>query len=298
MSLGNQISILEGEVDEKSTTILKLQGDIQNHAREHKNEMNSVRASNNQMKFTLEKANSEISEYMTKNTEWDIMMSKRGNEIQELKLENFSLKKTLNEQVTKIAPMSTNNTSKKNNTSKSEVSKEDTREPDVVFMHDSLGRPIKEGILKNQNLKTTKEVTYYVEDSIKHLKENVTTPPKAFVVHAGTNNLAKRKQTPNQIIALFEELVECIRTKFPGSKLVYSSIVPREDNREIQRSAEFINAAMNMKFGGEKDVIIVRNNDIKGSKMKSRDGIHLKEDGTRCLARHIRDGVKSILNIK
>ena len=87
-----------------------------------------------------------------------------------------------------------------------------------------------------------------------------------------------------------------MRGKFPGAKLVLSSIAPREDNKTIQRNVQFLNAAVNRKYGGEKDIYVVDNTAIQGPTFK-KDGIHLLDDGTSMLARHIRDGVKAILNI-
>ncbi len=74
-------------------------------------------------------------------------------------------------------------------------------------------------------------------------------------------------------------------------------VAPREDNHEIQRNVVFLNAAVNRKLGGDKKgFIYIDNSDIRGPRMKGSDGIHLKVDGTSCLARHIRDGVITILN--
>ena len=156
----------------------------------------------------------------------------------------------------------------------------------------------KEGIMKRHNLVTEKATTYYVEDSVKHLdKIEVSSKPKTFVLHVGTNNLAKKRQSPEEILPLYMGFVDKMRVKFPGSKLVYSSIVPREDNKATQRLVRYLNAAMNRKFGGAEDVVIVENFEIKGPRLKQRDGIHLKNDGTSALARNIRDGIKAALNI-
>ena len=124
-------------------------------------------------------------------------------------------------------------------------------------------------------------------------------PPKAFVLHVGTNNLDKRKQSPEQILPMYQKFVETLRSKFPESKLVFSMVAPREDSHKLQLNVDFLNAALHRNLGDDKkNILFLSNSNLRGQRMKKRDGIHLKEEGTRCLARKIRDGVMSILNIQ
>ncbi len=304
VSLESQVSILEGEINNKSKEIQRLHTE---------NLIEAQRAASvSTLKTTLDRANSEIGKFMAKETEWDLHMAKRGNEIQELKLENLQLQKRIDD---KIFSKRTNNqrndqqndNAKTNNTNMNIPDNSnkpnklkvvpDPPPPDVYFMHDSLGHKIKEGILSKQNLITQKLTTYYVEDALKGINELKTdNPPKVFVLHSGTNNL--KTQTPEEVLPLYEKLVHRIRSKFPGSKLVYSSVVPREDNRDVQLNVNYLNAAFHRKYGRDKDIFVInKNSDIRGFRLKRRDGIHLTDEGTSCLARHIRDGVKAILNI-
>ena len=336
-SLGLQITILESEVDEKVSVIKELQSCIQQSERVKAKEIHSLQATKDTCKFALEKATNDLNRYMQQSAEWDVLMSKKSNEVQEVRLENYQLQKRLDELLsndkseeprqlkelqrenhqlkqrldeyakehTEVAHGKPKNNDEKKNKDAKKNDKEKKFAPtaavqpaDIVILHDSLGHQIKEGIMKRHNLVTEKATTYYVEDSVKHLdKIEVSSKPKTFVLHVGTNNLAKKRQSPEEILPLYMGFVDKMRVKFPGSKLVYSSIVPREDNKATQRLVRYLNAAMNRKFGGAEDVVIVDNFEIKGPRLKQRDGIHLKNDGTSALARNIRDGIKAALNI-
>ncbi len=121
-------------------------------------------------------------------------------------------------------------------------------------------------------------------------------PPKAIVLHVGTNDL--RCSSPEKLLPKYVEFRTLMRTKCPGAKFVYSSVAPREDDLGIQRNVAFLNAAVNRKFGGDRDFLYVNNKNLKGPKLKADDGIHLKDEGTSSLARGIRDGVIAVLNIE
>ena len=94
----------------------------------------------------------------------------------------------------------------------------------------------------------------------------------------------------------YETIVGEVQTNLPDTKLVISCIAPREDSHKLQRYVDWINACLNRKFG-ESSVTVVLNNDIRGKRLKRRDGIHLTEDGTFRLASHMNRGVRRALNI-
>ncbi len=79
VSLGTQIDILEGEIDDKSCALRKTQSECGAQLKAKENEINLMRAALNTNKFTVDKANNELRKYIAKESEWDIIMSKKSN---------------------------------------------------------------------------------------------------------------------------------------------------------------------------------------------------------------------------
>ena len=153
--------------------------------------------------------------------------------------------------------------------------------------------------MKKQNLITAKKATFTLEQvatTIEQMKHE-NHKPKVIVVHSGTNDLNKG-ETAEQTLPKYQKIVENVLNNMPQTKVVLSAIVPRLDNKKVQRQVDFINASLNRTYGESGNVTFVTNNDVLGFHLRGKDGIHLKDDGTRKLARHIRDGVISALNIQ
>ena len=153
--------------------------------------------------------------------------------------------------------------------------------------------------MKKQNLITAKKATFTLEQvatTIEQMKHE-NHKPKVIVVHSGTNDLNKG-ETAEQTLPKYQKIVENVLNNMPQTKVVLSAIVPRLDNKKGQRQVDFINASLNRTYGESGNVTFVTNNDVLGFHLRGKDGIHLKDDGTRKLARHIRDGVISALNIQ
>ena len=112
----------------------------------------------------------------------------------------------------------------------------------------------------------------------------------------GTNDI-KNNVDADKIISNYENFIKQTNKKLPGTKIVLSNILPREDNHSFQRNVEYVNAAINRKFANLDDLVLVRNNDI-GKKLKRGDGIHLLDPGTSKLASHIKDSVLAILKLE
>ena len=168
-----------------------------------------------------------------------------------------------------------------------------------MILHDSLGFGINAGIMSKQQLKTVKTTCFkldHVAAEITKLKAS-SHRPKALVIHSGTNDL-KDGASAEDIIRKYEEIIQDVNANILGTKVVVSTIVPREDSRKLQRNVEYINAYLNRKYGDSEEATIVMNNDIRGYRYKKRDGVHLKEDGSSRLGSHLNKGIKRALNIK
>ena len=326
-SLGTQISLLEQEYDAKNAELSKLRksyADLEaqrntewrnmNQTLERTNKtlqdtrdnlatsMSNLQESEEQLRLTQIR----VDEFVSKEAEWDILMSKRANEIQHLKIENFKLKKDLHESLPPIEselPLHQDGEKRHGNHSihprHVKPQKPPKQDADVIILHDSLGFGISPGIMAKQKLTTNKSTCYTLDDvanEVTRLK-TVPTKPKVIVVHSGTNDL-KNGSPAEDIISKYEDIIEDIKVNFTDTKLVVSTIVPREDNHKLQRNVEYINACLNRSYGDSGDATIVLNNDIRGHRFKQRDGVHLRYEGKNRLGSHIHRGIKRALNIK
>ena len=168
------------------------------------------------------------------------------------------------------------------------------RKPDVLFLHDSLGKGINDSILKNENLITEKALTYKLEDAIQNISQRQTIPHQAVVIHVGTNNI---QQQPEHVVTKVEELATLISRKAPNTKIVISSIVGRGDSIQAKTVLDYVNAACRLRMVGKKMVSFAVNDNIDDSCLSS-DKIHLKQHGTSRLASNIKKGVAKALSIQ
>ena len=109
------------------------------------------------------------------------------------------------------------------------------------------------------------------------------TPPKVFVVQAGTNNLADYVSAEERVAAIaagIEAIVERCRRDAPDSLIVLTGVFPRRDRPEFNASIKAINAKL-AALGDEGRVRYVDINerlvDSNGllSEAMSEDGLHL-----------------------
>ena len=90
--------------------------------------------------------------------------------------------------------------------------------------------------MKKQNLITAKKATFTLEQvatTIEQMKHE-NHKPKVIVVHSGTNDLNKG-ETAEQTLPKYQKIVENVLNNMPQTKVVLSAIVPRLDNKKVQR---------------------------------------------------------------
>ena len=304
-SLEAQIDVLNGEIANKDVKISSLQTDLRQATQNKTAEVQQLKGSLAAVKNELSTAKATTAKYEGKQNEWDVMMLKKTNDIQKLQLTNNNLERDLKRAQALIPPTGHRGPPHPGRqpippqTPQPNDHPHPPPKPDVLLLHDSLGHTIREGIMVKQNLITAKKVTFtleQVETEIEKLKVE-DHKPKVIVIHSGTNNL-NHGETAEQTLPKYHRIIDNITNNMPQTKIVLSTIVPRLDKKPVQRQIDFINASLNRKYGDSGKVEVVINNDILGFKLRGKDGIHLKDDGTRKLARHIRDGVISALNIE
>ncbi len=135
------------------------------------------------------------------------------------------------------------------------------------------------------------------------LHGNLDTPaaPQAVVLMIGTNNTGQRQDSPEQIAAGTEAIIEAIRSKFPDTKILLYGIFPRGATTEDAYRKN--NDAANRILSGWADKKSVFYVDISGSFLHPdgtlndryyRDGVHLSEAGYQLWADSLKTEIPKI----
>jgi hypothetical protein len=108
--------------------------------------------------------------------------------------------------------------------------------------------------------------------------------PKTFIIHNGTNDL---ETTPSndEMINRIQEVIKCINKKYPLSRVIVSSLLPRKD--DLNRRASEINKTIQKIFEKNKTVKIVQHNNIMSTK-HLKDKKHLNEIGVKLFALNLK----------
>ena len=148
---------------------------------------------------------------------------------------------------------------------------EPKKEHSVVIYHDSLCKNIKNTIMVNENVKTTK----IWAPTLHEIQENVENMDKVdtIVIEALTRHL--RDKDAEDIVELVNDTVEKCLTK--GEKVVISSIIKRDDEKEASDKAEKVNLHLRYKYLNHSHVSVCNNDNLDERKFRLEDGVHLTE---------------------
>ena len=169
---------------------------------------------------------------------------------------------------------------------------------DVMIYHDSLFKHIKDGIMKNENLKVGMLFSPLLSDVLNNVKK-LATKPRIVVVHAGTNDLVKTDE--DTMLKIVKDIHTILHNR--NIKMVYSFVTPRYDSPELNAKAQVHNARVAQLIGGEADVTVARNEcfykrGMIDTALFDDDGIHINEMGTKSLAFNTKDAICCGLGIE
>ena len=155
-------------------------------------------------------------------------------------------------------------------------------EHDVVIFHDSLCKNIKDTIMINENVKTTKTwapTLNEIQDKVENM-DNVDT----IVI-----------ESTNEIVELASKTVETCLQK--GNKVVISSIIQRDDDKEVGDKAENVNVNLMYKYLNNPRVMVCNNDNLRERKFCIADGVHLTDYGTSRFANNLKFKIAESLGI-
>ena len=98
----------------------------------------------------------------------------------------------------------------------------------MIFLCDSNGKflDMEKMFSANQEVKYIR--TPLIEHARSYLQSQTHTAPQILILHTGTNDL-ERTSSPEDLISNILILITEASTKFPSSKIFYSTLLPRSD---------------------------------------------------------------------
>ena len=235
----------------------------------------------------IQKLRARISMLETEKEDWGMLMAKRANEVQKLQLENHQLVHSLEKSV--------NTQSELRKTIASLKVAETT--PDVIFLHDSLGKAINATLCQREGLSAEKTLTYTLAEAKKQIK-GLKTAPRLLALHVGTNDLPRRnrKDEIDAVLDKMDGIVALVKEKFPTTKILISLLLPRRDCGWKSRLVQYVNSCLHIDYDEDPAVILCEHPDV-GDEHLASDKLHLKPEGTAKLAMDLRRTITTALGI-
>jgi len=109
--------------------------------------------------------------------------------------------------------------------------------------------------------------------------------PKTVLIHCGTNDLVR--MNPESLIQETQKLIESTTRKFPDSRIIYSSILPRQDNLHPQ----VVKVNNTMEQYCELRTIKFLNNNHISQQYQYYDSKHLNNRGFKFFAKNLKSAI-------
>lgn len=108
--------------------------------------------------------------------------------------------------------------------------------------------------------------------------------PKTFIIHTGTNDL--EKSSNSTLSSLTSDLLNIITVKFPGSRVLVSSLLPRDDN--LHARVLEVNNQLKQKCLSMANVHLIEHTNLFQASAILYDKKHLNEKGVRLFAKNLK----------
>ena len=159
---------------------------------------------------------------------------------------------------------------------------------DIFIIHDSLFKEISDGIMKNEKMSVKKIWAPKLQDALNVVK-SLESRPKVVLLHSATNDLPD--VDVNDIVKHVVDIYEIVKNM--NIKFVWSNMVPRNDNPELNAKAHLVNAMIGNQLLHKDGTYIVRNGNFYDGDMVNvdlfdKDGIHVANRGISTLAQNVR----------
>jgi hypothetical protein len=106
---------------------------------------------------------------------------------------------------------------------------------------------------------------------------------KTIIIHCGTNDLEKIS-SDKELVELYEDLIEKIRNKYPGCRIIISGLLPRND--KLNKRVNTMNNKLKELIANKENTTYVDHNNIGSHDL--RDKKHLHRASVKLFARNIK----------
>ena len=179
-----------------------------------------------------------------------------------------------------------------NNTGSPETEADSVPSPKVVLFHDSLCKPINESIMSREKV-DVKKVWAPTMAQTRTAVEQLEDTPDCIVVQGLTRHVEEKDPAEhvNDVGATVEKCLEKV------GKVVLSLIVDREDSPVARSRAKAVNGLLYVKYMEEPRVILCEHENLRDSKNRRADKLHLNDMGTSKLATNLKYKIAEALGV-
>ena len=153
---------------------------------------------------------------------------------------------------------------------------------ETIIMCDSNGRHINPKLLCPGT-----KVSYIrcptIKEANRIIEHTNFTSPKTFILHFGTNDLDSTPSNEDMINQLKITTLS-LSEKYPNSKIISSSLLPRKD--DINKQINYINENLEKELSGSPNIVIVKHQNIRIQDL--RDNKHLNTIGVKRFAQNLK----------
>ena len=153
----------------------------------------------------------------------------------------------------------------------------------LLIITDSNGKRLKPELLcPNATVKSY--INYQIKEAKKSI-DNSDLKANTVVVHCGTNDLEFNH--PEQVIKATKSLLQSAKSKFSNSRLIYSSLLPRQDS--IHENTKQVNLTIK-EYCQSENIIFVDNSHISKPN-QFHDHKHLNDIGLKFFAKNLKSAI-------
>ena len=141
------------------------------------------------------------------------------------------------------------------------------------------------GLNKNAdiNIKIRKYPGASSTDILGHIRPSLRKEPDQIIIHAGIKDLTNDHNYLNNV----KKIVEIVRETCKNTELSFSSLICRNDLKDIDEKVKKTNAHLE-NYCKQQNLVFIDNSNLNKSDLNSR-GLHLQERGSSKLARNFLD---------
>ncbi|KAI8520056.1 hypothetical protein Bbelb_033130 [Branchiostoma belcheri] len=176
----------------------------------------------------------------------------------------------------------------------SRVQELDDTTKNVVIFSDSMAKYTQQYLWSHEfSYRVVAQRGAQIHDVTHNVKEFDNSTAAVIVLHVGTNNLCN-KQTLDQNVQEYHELLQAVVSRFPNAGILVSGILPRFDSADLNFAAQMYNIilAQMCKAYADKVKFVDLGSHFRSERFFAIDGLHLSYQGNPRFAAKLQEAVE------